>query len=233
MFSPTRPKLEVPLTLLREHPSYVGGGGAGEDDAEEIGRRIFGHIASRMGIDDFSNISMLDFGCGARGALSIINTPLAIQKYTGVDIDKELISFLKENAVRSNVNFAHADFVNTLYSGTDSAEIITTSSKLPIPDEEYDLACMLNVLIHQYPDHAAALLSIMHRYVGKGGYLFFTVLMNREGENFDNIDISQPYLMASYTREVMEELLRLAGWETVSIERPSDLLQTSYLCRRN
>jgi SAM-dependent methyltransferase len=66
-----------------------------------VGKLLMEHLAWRIGHKDLAGVEILDFGCGSRFTDSIINCPIQVGKYVGVDTNPSLIAFFKRERRRS------------------------------------------------------------------------------------------------------------------------------------
>ena len=91
-------RLEVPAHLHRNASRVVAAG------YEHSGETLI-NLATRLaGIADLSDIDVLDMGCGVRHTMTIINRGIPIKSYTGVEVNRPIVDFLKEHAVDLDAN---------------------------------------------------------------------------------------------------------------------------------
>jgi len=197
----------------------------------QTGKMLLEYMCQRMGIQNLKEKSVLDLGCGARFTDSIVNLGVPIGSYFGVDIDSELIRFFQDNLDDNRFNFACWNARNPLYN--PYGELITANSCLPIPESNFDIACMFSVITHQLPNDAASILTILKKYVKNEGHLFFSAGIYADEGDYMELHPNQTTGFSGYSRKLMESIIESAGWKIVSFEdkQPRGLpIQASFLC---
>ncbi|ODS01242.1 hypothetical protein AUC68_12845 [Methyloceanibacter methanicus] len=188
------------------------------------------YMCQRLGIADLGKTDVLDFGCGCRFADAIVNKELPIGRYTGIDIDKEMIEFLSRNVSDTRLAFYYWDVQNPLYN--PNGEALTSNSSLPVGERDFDLICMFSVITHQLPDDAENLLRILRRYVRPEGRLFFSAnIQDMDGDYREMAH--RPTLHSAYSAAFLQGLLARTGWKCLSLEgkTPQGVpIQDSFLC---
>ena len=92
-------RLEVPAHLHRNASRVVAAG------YEHSGETLI-NLATRLaGIADLSDIDVLDMGCGVRHTMTIINRGIPIKSYTGVEVNRPIVDFLKEHVEAHDPRF--------------------------------------------------------------------------------------------------------------------------------
>ena len=105
-------RLEVPRHLHRNSPRVIAAG------YEHSGETLINLVTRLAGIVDLRDIDVLDVGCGVRHVMTIINRGLQIKSYTGVELSKAIVDFLKENveAHDRRFRFFHWNVRNEMYN---------------------------------------------------------------------------------------------------------------------
>ncbi len=223
-------ELKVPAKLVRNHPSI------GRAGVVRTGKLLIEKTISVCGLESLVDQRVLDVGCGTRFTATIINHKFPIKSYTGVDVDKSIIDYLKTDveAHDERFNYAHWDVVNALYNKGGGA--FDSQSKLPLnTDRKFDLIWMFSVITHQYPEGSAALFKLLKNYATPDGRMFFTAFVGAHVKKFRDVLEDQPLMMAYYQREYLLELLDESGWK-VDKSLPKDpdndppLHQECFLC---
>ena len=223
-------ELKVPTRLVRNHPSI------GKAGVIRTGKLLIEKTISVCGLESLVSQRVLDVGCGTRFTATIINFKFPIKSYTGVDVDKSVIDYLKTDVERHDERFdyAHWDAVNALYNKGGGA--FDSQSKLPLgADRRFDLIWMFSVITHQYPEGSAALFNILRNYAAPDGRMFFTAFIDANVDKFRDVLQDQPLMMAYYQREYLLKLLHEAGWKVdkalpADSENTPPLHQECFLC---
>jgi SAM-dependent methyltransferase len=188
-------------------------------------------VLEKLGRTDFTGLDVLDVGCGSRFTQAILNLDLPIGSYTGVDVDRALIDFLKDAVHDPRFSFAHFDVHNAKYNPEGTARM-TAETELPVTGT-YDVIWLFSVLTHLVLEDADAMLAVLRRYVRPDGRLFFTVFIEEDAAGFEYRDRSRALERAAYTETYLRELLIQNGWDVLGIY-PRDLsrfVQHHCLCR--
>jgi len=197
----------------------------------QTGAMLIQYMCERMGFENLGGSSVLDLGCGCRFTDAILNLGLPIKSYTGIDIDGELMRFFQENLQDERFFFSHWDVSNPLYNPEGAP--LETNARLPIPDTVFDVVCMFSVITHQIPDDAAAIFTILRKYIKHDGFLFFSAgIYAPEGEYMELVP-SQVAGFSGYSLKLMESIVKSAGWTIISFEEkePNGIpIQASFLC---
>lgn len=200
--------------------------------AAETGLMLINYMSERIGIDSLANQDVLDLGCGTRFSESFINLDAPIGSYTGIDVEKKVIDFLKENVSDPRFSYHHFDMANTLYNPLGSLSEL--SSPTTLGTSTFDIACMFSVITHQNPDEATVTFKFLHDHIRANGYLFFSAFIRDDNLGYTELNPRRPGVQSSYSRRYMTEILTKTGWAVASVveAKPDDIpIQTSFLCR--
>ena len=168
---------------------------------------LIDHMCGHLGVADLDGLEVLDFGCGVRFAQAIVNRRLAIKRYTGVDVYRDMIEFLAANAADPRLEFVHLDAHNELYNpaGRPLAEVADSVQVAG----EFDVICMFSVVTHLAPHDYVSVLRLLRRFVRPTGRLFFTLFIDeRTAGGHGLIDKFSRALRTSTDPEVKRELAR-------------------------
>lgn len=198
--------LEVPETLQRNSNQVASAG------YEHTGKILIDLATSSAGHKDLDNIDILDVGCGVRFTSTIINRNISIKSYTGIEVNSQLVQFLKEKVepYDNRFKYAHWNLYHEMYN-SDGLEL-ATQDKLPI-DGHFDLIWLFSVFTHQYPEDSLKLLTILRKHIRANGKIFFSVFIDDELEVFEDKEKSTPLLRAFYGRNYFMSLIEQAGWK--------------------
>jgi SAM-dependent methyltransferase len=147
-----------------------------EEESIESALWLVDHMCEHLGLDDLGSTELLDFGCGVKFTQALINHSLPIKKYVGVDVDREMIDFLRETVQDPRFEYFHIDAHNELYN--PGGEVLSEDAKLPIDGRAFDVICLFSVFTHLAPHDYATLLKLLRRYVKPDGRLFYTLFVD-------------------------------------------------------
>ncbi len=222
----TAPVFSVPERFNRNSPKVMA-----LMAPEQSGRWLLQRMQQHLGITDYATQSMLDFGCGVRFTQAILNLGLPIAQYVGVDCFPEMINFLSDAVKDPRFSFHLLDAMHPLYNPAGSAQM-GPSTRLPIPERHFDIACMFSVITHLHPDDARHTLTLLHRHVQPQGQLFFTCFLDDSIREYEDRSPSRNGGICFYHPAFLQDLLFQTGWQTTS-RHPGDgpLIGDSFVCR--
>jgi SAM-dependent methyltransferase len=147
-----------------------------EEQPLESALWLLDHMCEHLGLEDLGDTELLDFGCGVKFTQALINNSLPIKRYVGVDVDREMIDFLRANVDDPRFEYFHVDARNELYN--PGGEVLSEQTKLPIDGRSFDVICLFSVFTHLAPQDYATLLKLLRRYVKPDGRLFYTLFVD-------------------------------------------------------
>jgi predicted TPR repeat methyltransferase len=220
-------KLKVPRRLNRNIKNGLDLG-----DPADIGAMLIGYMCERIGIENLENKNVLDTGCGVRFTQAIINKDLPVGSYTGVEVVKKIISFLKNNVSDRRFSFHYADVSNQLYNKKGKA--LAAAMPQALLETRYDIICMFSVITHQQPKEADAIFAFARGQICDDGSLFFSAFIHDEDIDYQELTPKRPGHKSSYSITYLTQILSDNGWEFVSVEDPLPNglpITTSLLCK--
>lgn len=156
--------------------------------------------------------TLVDFGCGT-GRLAVHAIPaLPRGHYIGIDVSQEM---LKRLDARTREMTQHTCRVSLMHQPHDS---------FPIADRTVDMVCAFSVFTHMEHEDTFRYLQDARRIVRPGGRFVFSCLaMDSELGRSVFLESSSKNVQArwatvrsvSTSREMMQEIARLAGWSLV------------------
>ena len=218
-------QLEVPAHLHRNAVRVAAAG------YEHSGETVI-NLATRVaGIADLRDTDVLDVGCGVRHTMAIINRRIPIKSYTGVEVSRPIVDFLKESVEAHDPRFRyfHWDVRNDLYN----REGPTLQSQAALPASgRFDLIWLFSVFTHLSPDDSQAMLRLLRESVRDRGRLFFSAFIDEDLDGFEDRVKETPLQKAYYGRRFMESLIAKGGWkiEYFGVRDPDQYIQHHYLC---
>jgi SAM-dependent methyltransferase len=173
----------APLHVPSEFCRNAGSTDDLRDDEASVnsGAWLLDHMCEHLGVPDLGELEVLDFGCGVRFAQTIVNRALAIKRYVGVDVYRDMIDFLVANVGDPRLEFLHLDAHNDRYNPT-GRPLAVVADALPIERNRFDLICLFSVFTHLAPHDYGAMLRVLRRFVRPTGRLFFTLFINEKTE---------------------------------------------------
>jgi SAM-dependent methyltransferase len=218
-------RLEVPKHLHRNSPRVVAAG------YEHSGQTLINLVTRLAGIVDLRDIDVLDVGCGVRHVMTIINRGIQIKSYTGVEVSKAIVDFLKHNveAHDRRFRFFHWNVRNEMYNPKGGSLL----SQDPLPaNARFDLIWLFSVFTHLDPGDSETMLRLLRRHVRENGRLFFSAFIDEDLDGFEDRVKELPLQKAYYGRRFMESLIAKCGWKIDYFGKrdPDHFIQHHYLC---
>ena len=141
---------------------------------------LLDHLCGHLGLADLGGSDVLDFGCGVKFTQAFINREIPVGRYVGVDVNPDVIEFLRENVDDPRFDFYRLDVHNDLYN--PAAPPLSADSPVPIDGQQFDVICLFSVFTHLAPHDYAAMLRLLRRFVKPTGRLFYTLFVNEVTE---------------------------------------------------
>lgn len=245
--------LSVPRKLRR------GGKGGDEAASVESAKDLIELLCRVSGVEDLSDMSILDVGCGCKVVQAILNEGLPVGRYTGIDVFPELIEYLQSQVNDPRFHFHTMNIHNEMYN--PEGEPLSEQTALPLVGGElFDIICLFSVFTHLAPHDYSAMLRLLRPYIKPGGKLVFSLFVHEEtagGHGFiddiarvmiaENIvvaerladegppdfldwDASKPLFRAIYSRKHALELIEGSGWALESLNDPEENIQHFIVC---
>jgi len=217
-------RVSIPESLQRNAPDVMAHG------VENTGESLLKRLSQRIGRPDLAGLDLLDIGCGVRFTQTLINRGLNFGSYTGVEVNRGIVDWLKVHVERCDdrFHFLHWNVCNAKYNPQAPP---MADEALPLPSAAYDLAMGYSLFTHLSPDDATCLLRLTRGLVRPGGYFLFTAFCDRSIEEFEDRVPDKPLLNAYYNPDFLENLIDEAGWTLRSYEPPATYMMDSFLCQ--
>lgn len=182
---------------------------------EESGVWLLEWMRLQIGFESYADKKVFDFGCGVRFTQAIVNTGHPIGRYLGVDVSRPLIEFLQKNVRDGRFAYHCLDAYHPMYN--PRGKVLTPDTVLPITEHDFDIACMFSVITHQYPDDSKSIFSLLRRYIGPRGRLFFTCFLDDSINTFEDRSHKRNGGMVFYNPDFLTGLVESRGWRPVSM----------------
>lgn len=197
---------------------------------ENTGSILMNLVVERLGLRDLSESDVLDVGCGVRFTQAIINRDIPIKSYTGLDVHRPLIDYLRREVEDPRFSFSHWDAYNAKYN--PAGVKITPESYLPV-EGTFDIIWLFSVFTHLEPSDTNAMLAILRRYIRPGGALFFSAFLDDTIDSFEARIPEDPLAYPCYAERYLRELVVANGWSVSSVSPPSreHFIQHYLICR--
>ncbi len=157
-------------------PMKFSRGVAQGDKAMQSALWLLQYLCTQLGLDDLSHIEMLDFGCGVKFTEAFINRGLAIKRYVGVDVDEEMIKWLRDTVDDGRFEYSHLDAHNQRYN--PGGQPLSDVMELPIDGRTFDLITLFSVFTHLAPHDYRAMLTLLRRYARHGTRLIYSLYID-------------------------------------------------------
>jgi SAM-dependent methyltransferase len=216
--------LSVPSKFVRNHPSVTENVGI-----EETGEIILNTVLKILNLNDYSNTHILDIGCGTRFAQTFINKKIPVKSYTGIDIDKELITYLQENVQEPNLEFIYLNTKNELYN---SAGQDFQSLNFPLSNRKFDVIWLFSVFTHLKESDSIKMLQETRKHITNQGHLVFTCFLDDTiSEPIVDIYPNRPCLKVHYQHSKMRDLITSNDWKILKIIKPQNYMAHTIVCQ--
>jgi SAM-dependent methyltransferase len=203
--------------------------------AAESGRELLELMRERLGLRDYSHASILDVGCGTRIPEAILANNIPVRKYVGMDVDEELIRYLREHVHDDRFEFYHLRLYNKRYN--PSGVPLHLDYELPVRDK-FDVVCLFSVFTHTDPKDTDCMLAVLSRHVSERGKLICTCILDATVSGFDDKIHDSPLTGAAYTEDLFRHLIVRNGWTIEALYPPTKsplgykLMQSCFVCSR-
>lgn len=186
-------------------------------------------IATLTERDDFSNLKILDYGCGVKFSQALIQYEVEVRAFVGMDVFHQMIKYLNENVTMPNFEYHTVPFRNEMYN--KNGVPLTATSELPGDIDAYDLFTLQSVFTHFNPTDFLATLQVLRRYAARDARMLFTCFIDNDQEH-DFVDSvpGKPLLRAFYKEMFIREMLEASDWKIISLQPPGFQMQHQFIC---
>ena len=201
-------------------------------ELEHTGQLLINLAKERCGISSLEDKDILDIGCGVRFTATIINRGIPIKSYTGLEVHKPIVDFLKQNVATLDSRFRYHHWnVHNEQFNPDSSDYMSNFESFPFA-EKFDCLWLFSVFTHLTPEDSHAMLRILSEHVRPKGKLFFSAFIDDKVETFEDREKDNPLAHAYYGKKFMCSLIEEEGWKIDSMyERdPSKYIQHHFVC---
>jgi SAM-dependent methyltransferase len=230
------------LTLHAPPRLLFRGGFRDDDEAIRYGASGIEHMCRVLGLDDLGDTEVLDVGCGFSFTLALINRSLPVGRYVGVDVNEEMVEFLRGNVDDPRFEYYRMDTHNEMYN--PNGEPLEKTTMLPFGPRQFDLICLFSVFTHLAPEDYVNMLEMLRNYVKPDGRLFFSLYIDelteaghglmdgivRRGHRLGHtagkvdtyVDLHPVTSLewAVYSERFARELIEGTGWTVLSLSPP-------------
>lgn len=219
-------RLDVPLAFRR------GSFRANQELSILSGMRLIELVANLVRNADgraLGDVTWLDHGCGVKIVQALIQQNIAIKRYIGLDVYKDMIEWLKTNVSDPRFQFHAVDYKNAMYN--KKGQQMRLSDSLPVADKA-DLMTMFSVVTHLAPGDARATLTSLRNQAADGSHLVFSCFIGQgQTEKFIDAVPDRPLLQATYSEAFIRRIIASAGWKAVSLSPPiPEVIQHNFYC---
>jgi len=203
-----------------------------EAGVEHTGQVLMEYATTLCGLPDLSSTNVLDVGCGTRFAATITNRNIAIKSYTGIEVDRRVVKYLKRNFENRDRRFSfhYWDVYNEAYN--KSGRKLSEYRSLPAKGS-FDLIWLFSVFTHLVPSDAESMLHLLRGAVNGNGHLVFSAFVDESLDGFEDRVPEKPLHNAFYGGRLIRELIERNGW-SIAADHPADMsrfIQHHFVCR--
>src|SRR5262245_34942634 len=193
--------LDVPPDLQRNSKAVTDIG------IEETGLTLLDLATQRLGLTSLAESDVLDIGCGVRFAQTIVNRGVAIRSYTGIEVYRPIVDFMRDclEPHDPRFRFVHWDVQNGLFNNDASSRRLIDEPALPVTST-FDVIWLYSVFTHLDRDDARAMLRLTRQVIRPTGALLFTAFVDPEIEGVESRSEVHPLMMVFYGLEAMKQL---------------------------
>jgi SAM-dependent methyltransferase len=220
-------RLDVPAHLHRNSKRVADAG------YEETGQLLIDFAIRRLGLETLASADILDVGCGVRFVQTIINRRIPVGSYTGIEVYRPIVDFLKTHveARDARFRFAHWDVRHALFH--PEGAVALADAPLPVSGS-FDVIWLYSVFTHLDETDMRAMLRHLRPALRPGGRLLFTAFVDPHLDGFESRSPEHPLQMMFVGARTMEGLLRDTGWTPLRFHPVGDepFIQPCYVCVR-
>lgn len=133
-------------------------------------------LSRTLGREDLSGVELLDIGCGTKLVKTLLDHSMPIGRYVGVDVDLEIIEWLRANVSDPRFEFHRLDAHNALYNPQGKG--LASFELLPTGPQRFDLICLFSVFTHLAPHDYVAMLRLLRRHAKPQATLLFSLFLD-------------------------------------------------------
>jgi len=215
--------LHVPMELRR--------GWLRNDERASIGSALITlrRISELTGLHDWSELRVLDFGCGVKFTQALVQYNVPVGSYVGMDVFDDMICYLRAHVRKPGFAYYTVPFQNDMYQPNGIP--IRPDSVLPGSIRFYDLFTLQSVFTHFTPVDFQNLLHVLRRHAGRGARLFFTCVINdaMEADFLDSVP-DRPLFTAMYREAFVRRMLAASAWDVLSVHPPGYEMASQFVC---
>ncbi|MBL4659151.1 MAG: class I SAM-dependent methyltransferase [Alcanivoracaceae bacterium] len=205
--------IEVPENFNMNHSSVV------EMGPDNTGQQLIELVMRELKVSSLENTNILDIGCGVRFTQAIINRSIQIASYTGIEVNRSIVDYLKVavEAKDDRFKYAHYNIENDMYN-KNTKTTMSDLTKLPVVGK-FDLIWLFSVFTHLNIDDTEAMLNLIRLHVEPTGNLFFSSFIDDDLKGFRYNIPEQPLYQVYYGLSTMKSLLKKTGWEIIKYQK--------------
>ena len=205
--------LDVPLELRK------GSRATNIDSAMAQAQDQIRFICRAIGRPSLKSVSLLDIGCGVKFSQAILNLGLPVGAYHGVDVDADMIAYLKSAVTDRRFSYHHIDVHNRRYN--KRGQPLSAETDIGAGGRRFDVVGLFSVFSHLEPHDYRAMLALARRHVADDGRLVFTTFIrNGLAAAYEDEDPERPLLRALYREDALRRFAEEAGWTVEKIVPP-------------
>jgi hypothetical protein len=212
---------------------------------QESAHALITDLLERVGRSDFSDMHILDVGCGVKFTQYLVNHEVPIGSYTGLDVYQLLIEFLRAEVTDPRFQFHHLNFHNARYN--PGGVKMSTDQPLPLGDRTFDIICAYSLFTHLEPGDFRTMLTLLRRHARPDTRVFYTAFIDEltagghglidkyaqrfgaqlagRTDGYRDFTPDDPLRQTLYTESYIRELTEGTGWLIEGIAEPTPYAQ--------
>ena len=224
------------LVLPPKHLRFCGAEFKDDDYFLDSARREVDRLVTQLNLD--RNAAVLDIGCGpGRLAIALRERFADLREYCGLDVNQRSLTWCKRHLASGPFRFEQLDVQNARYNPQGTT--LTRTTRLPLPDEHFDIAYLFSVFSHMEQQDVECYLSEMQRSLRQGGKVFLTAFVADEGGDVtvnprdDGMKWRGPLHCVRYRQDAFEAMLESRGFHIQRCDFGAEIDgQTGYYLRK-
>ncbi len=198
---------------------------------ENTGASSLEYARTCLGVDNYSETDILDIGCGVRFTATFINKKIPVKSYTGIELVKSLVDFLKSEVENKDKRFRYVywNVHNARYN--KNGDPMESFDRFPL-DGAFDIIWAWSVFTHLSPSDSRNMLRISRHHAKESTKLFFSAFIDDNIRDFDDRDPINTLTYAYYSKDFMTGLVERAGWKVDAFHKPNPAgwVQSVFVC---
>lgn len=132
-------------------------------------------LAETIGQPRLEGAEVLDVGCGTKIVKALLDDRWPVDRYVGIDVSADVISWLQANVGDTRFDFQHLNALNDLYNPDGLP--LDQVERLPAGSDPFDVICLFSVFTHLNPADFVTMLRLLRPHLKPTGKLVFSLFL--------------------------------------------------------